>query len=62
MRQRKKTKIRKINVYKGEILFLQKSGMSLRQISKELYAKHRLKISYNYIAEILKTKRLACRK
>ena len=54
--RRAKTKIRKIsNVYFGEILFLQKSGMSLRQISKELYAKHRLKISYNYIAEILKS-------
>ena len=53
--RRAKTKIRKIsNVYFGEILFLQKSGMSLRQISKELYAKHRLKISYNYLSEILK--------
>ncbi len=56
MRQRKsKTKIRKIaNVYFSEILFLQKNGMSLRQISKELYARHRIKISYNYLAEILK--------
>ncbi|MDA8052776.1 MAG: hypothetical protein M0012_01310 [Deltaproteobacteria bacterium] len=58
MRQRKsKTKIRKIvNVYIGEILFLQKSGMSLRQISKELYVRHRIKISYNYLSEILAEK------
>ena len=57
MRQRKsKTKIRKIaNVHIGEILFLQKNGMSLRQISKELSSRHKIKISYNYLAEILKT-------
>ena len=57
MIQRKsKTKIRKIsNVYLGKIFFLQKSGLSLRQISKELYLKHRIKISYNYLSEILKT-------
>ena len=55
MRQRKKTKIRKINVYMGEILFLQKQGLSLRQISKELATRHKIKISYNYIAEILKS-------
>ena len=59
MRQRKsKTKIRKIkNVYIGEILFLQKSGMSLRQITKELYARHKIKISFNYLSEILKKER-----
>ena len=55
MRQRKKTKIRKIkNIYISEILFLQKSCMSLRQITKELAGRHRIKISYNYLAEILK--------
>ena len=56
MMRRAKTKIRKVkNVYIPEILFMQKQGLSLRKIAKELYAKHRLKISYNYIAEILKS-------
>ncbi len=54
--QRKRTKIRKIkNVYAPEILFLQKKGMSLRQISKELSSRHKIKISYNYLSEILKS-------
>ena len=54
--RRAKTKIRKIkNVYLGEILFLQKSGMSLRQISKELATRHKIKISHNYLSEILKS-------
>ena len=55
MIQRKKTKLRKIvNVYRGEILFLKKNGMSLRAISKELFRRHKIKISYSYISEILK--------
>ncbi len=58
MRQRKsKTKIRKIkNIYMGEILFLQKNGMSLRQITKELASRHKIKISFNYLSEILKSR------
>ena len=58
MMRRKKTKIRKIaNVYLSEILFLQKNGMSLRRISKELASRHKIKVSYNYISEILKKER-----
>ena len=56
MLRRAKTKKRKIkDTYISEILFLQKSGMSLRAMSKELYIRHKIKISFNYLSEILKT-------
>ena len=53
--RRAKTKIRKIkDVYSPEIFFMQKKGLSLRKISKELYSRHKVKISFNYLSEILK--------
>ncbi len=58
MLQRKKTKIRKIaNVYLDEILSLQKKGLSLRKIAKELYARHKVRVSFNYVSEILSKKK-----
>lgn len=53
MIRRAKTKRLLIARYCPEILQLQASGFGLRQISKELYSRHRVKVSFNYISEIL---------
>ena len=54
MLQRRMSKKRKVLVrYRPEIENLRKSGMSLRKISAEMYKRHNLKISFNYISEIL---------
>lgn len=54
MLQRRMTKKRKIIIrYLPEIKNLQRQGMSLRAIAKEMGSRHNLKISFNYISEIL---------
>lgn len=57
MLQRRMSKKRKVLIrYKQEILNLKAKGMSLRTIAKEMYRLHNLKISFNYISEILNSK------
>ncbi|RZD14159.1 MAG: hypothetical protein EVJ47_07975 [Candidatus Acidulodesulfobacterium ferriphilum] len=55
--QRRLSKKRKILTrYKPEILNMKNQGFSLRQISKELMRRHNLKISRNYLSELLNNK------
>ena len=54
MLQRRMSKKRKIFIrYKPEIENLRKSGMSLRRIAVEMKIRHNLKVSFNYLSEIL---------
>ena len=54
MLQRRMSKKRKIFIrYLPEIKNLQKEGLSLRRIAVEMKIRHNLKISFNYISEIL---------
>lgn len=51
----KNRKFRRLYIYKSEIMNMKTQGFSLRQIQKQLYRDHQLKISvgsiYNYISE-----------
>ncbi len=53
--QRRMSKKRKILIrYLPEIKNLQKEGLSLRKIANAMYKLHNLKISHNYISELIK--------